>query len=315
MTAGTLALVVFLSLKNTPLAYLTAYSYERLNNLHQIAGCTMFLFMCLHAITYTAYFGRMGKLSIVTQPAQRAAIVAGFAFLGSFVAAMFIRRIYYELFYAMHIIFFIIGIVCVCFHQPDFGLGIVSIMIFAAAIWLLDRAFRASRVVYNSINNDATVYPLPNGGTRVVLKKTPPRAVPGKHCFLWIPKIRLAEMHPFTIVGTQPMEFCINSYDGFTAALHRYAVKNPGGNLKASVDGPYGTFPDPMEYDKIVLIAGGSGASFTFGMAENLLERMNEESRKKIVFIWAVKSTGWLWLVRLDVASSQLLRNTSLQRT
>jgi len=44
-----------------------------------------------------------------------------------------------------------------------------------------------------------------------------------------------------------------------------------------------------MEFDKIVLIAGGGGATFTFGMAVNVLERMKDETHKNIVFIWAVK--------------------------
>lgn len=38
---------VFLALKNTPLAILTAYSYERLNSLHQIAGYTTLLYTIL----------------------------------------------------------------------------------------------------------------------------------------------------------------------------------------------------------------------------------------------------------------------------
>jgi predicted ferric reductase len=99
-------------------------------------------------------------------------------------------------------------------------------------------------------------------------------------------------MHPFTIVGTKPLEFCVKAHDGFTWKLHEYARRNPGGRLKASVEGPYGTFPDPMDYDKIILIAGGSGGSFTFGLAVNLLERMGEDCTKSIMFIWAVREHG-----------------------
>jgi hypothetical protein len=46
VTTALLVFVIFLSLKNTPLAILTAYSYEKLNFLHQVVGysliaCTM----------------------------------------------------------------------------------------------------------------------------------------------------------------------------------------------------------------------------------------------------------------------------------
>jgi predicted ferric reductase len=287
-----MAFVVFLALKNTPLAFLTAYSYERLNCLHQISGCLTFLMMVLHASCYTSYFAGRGKLSILVEKEQIAGIISGFAFLSVTLSALILRRIWYELFYVTHIIFFIVGIVSVCFHQPDFSKKIVILLLSTAAMWVADRLIRIFRALYYVTNNFATVHPLPNGGTKVVLKKVPTRAVPGKHFYVWIPAIRMFEMHPFTIVGTQPLEFIIKSHNGFTRDLHKFAAKHPGAALRASVDGPYGTFPDPMEYDKIVLIAGGGGASFTFGLAVNLLERMKEGSNKSIAFIWTVRQHG-----------------------
>lgn len=52
-TVSNLTLVIFLSLKHTPLAFLTAYSYERLQPLHQIAGYSTVACVCVHAIVYT----------------------------------------------------------------------------------------------------------------------------------------------------------------------------------------------------------------------------------------------------------------------
>jgi membrane-bound acyltransferase YfiQ involved in biofilm formation len=45
-----MAFLFFLALKNTPLAFLTAYSYERLNGLHQIVGYTTILYTVIHAM-------------------------------------------------------------------------------------------------------------------------------------------------------------------------------------------------------------------------------------------------------------------------
>lgn len=292
LTASNMAFVVFLALKNTPLAFLTAYSYERLNCLHQISGCLMFIMMVLHASCYTSYFANKDKLDILREKEQIAGILAGFAFLGVVFSALFIRRFWYESFYVAHLAFFIVGIVSVCFHQPTLSKKIVIVLFSTAAMWVLDRLLRASRALYNLPNNFATVHPLPGGGIKVVFKKVPARAVPGKHFYVWIPSIRMFEMHPFTIVGTQPLEFIIKSQNGFTRDLHKFALKHPGAALRASLDGPYGTFPDPMEYDKIVLIAGGGGASFTFGLIVNLLEKMKEGSKKSIDFIWTVKQHG-----------------------
>lgn len=248
--------------------------------------------MIIHASCYSAFFLGRHQRALLVEKEQIAAIIAGFAFLSVTISALVIRPIWYELFYVVHICFFIVGIVCACFHQPDFGKEIIIILLLTAAMWFTDRVIRAARALYYLPNNYATVHPLPNGGTKIVMKKVPTRADGGKHFFVWIPRIRAFEMHPFTVVGTQPLEFIVKSHDGFTRDLHKYAAAHPGATLRASVDGPYGTFPDPIHYDKIVLIAGGGGASFTFGLAVNALERMKEGSNTEVVFIWTVKQHG-----------------------
>lgn len=282
--------VIFLSLKNTPLAFLTAYSYERLNNLHQIAGCTSFLLMVVHAILYTVYFLQRNLKRKLEETEQIAGIIAAFAFLGVFASAMVLRRYAYEAFYVMHICSFIAAVVATGFHRPDLHENTLIVTSLTGAIFIADRLIRLMRIAINSVNNEIAVYPLPNGGTRLIITKAPALAIPGKHCFVWIPKIRKFETHPFTIISTNPLEFCVNSYDGFTRELHAYAQANPGATMRAAVEGPYGTFPNPMNYDKVVLIAGGSGASYTFGLAVNLLEKMSAETKKSIVFIWTAKT-------------------------
>ncbi|EAQ84669.1 hypothetical protein CHGG_08683 [Chaetomium globosum CBS 148.51] len=290
VTLGNLVLVVFLALKNTPLAFITAYSYERLNCLHQIAGCSMFIAMLLHGTLYTAFFDSSGRLlHIYSESSGIAAIVAGFAFLSVVFSALVLRRFWYELFYVTHIFSWIIAIIAVGFHRPEIANKTLIIVLIAASMWFLDRVIRASRILYYSANNGATLHPLPDGSTKIVMKKVPARAEPGKHCFVWIPAIRKFETHPFTIHGSSPLEFTVKARNGFTSDLYKHAVANPGVTVRASIDGPYGTFPNPMEFDKIVLIAGGGGATFTFGLAVNVLERMDEGSPKNIVFVWSVK--------------------------
>lgn len=290
MAIGNLCFVIFLALKNTPLAFLTAYSYERLNCLHQIAGYTTFTYIVLHASLYTAYFGGMGRLTTkYAESTMIAAIVAAFSVLSAVFSSTFLRRWWYELFYVVHIMSWMTAIVAIGFHQPKWTKRAIVAVLLASSAWITDRLIRASRVLYYSFNNEATLHALPNGGTKIVMKKVPARAEAGKHCFVWIPAVRRFETHPFTIHRTNPVEFTVKAHNGFTSDLHKYALANPGKAVRASIDGPYGTFPDPMEFDKIVLIAGGGGATFTFGLAVNVLERMRDEAPKNVVFIWAVK--------------------------
>ncbi|KAI0386734.1 ferric reductase NAD binding domain-containing protein [Hypomontagnella monticulosa] len=290
MATGNMVFVVFLALKNTPLAILTAYSYERLNVLHRIAGYTTMVYTILHGCIYSAYFMNNGRISILQEDVVTAGIILGFALLFSVLAGMILRRYNYELFYIIHVVLFIVIVVTLGLHRPSFNpdQGLYATVILGA-LWFADRLLRFCRLVYNSVNNEAYVYALPNGGTRIILKKPLMRARPGKHCYVWLPAIRALESHPFTIVANDPMELVINTYSGFTRDLHKYALQHPGASLRVSAEGPYGTLPDPMDFDKVVLVAGGSGATFTFGMAADMLRRMSADSQQKIDFIWAVK--------------------------
>jgi predicted ferric reductase len=206
--------------------------------------------------------------------------------------ALFLRKLRYEFFYIVHILMFMVIVVMVGLHRPDFTKHTIIITIFTASIWVADRVFRVLKISFFSFGNTATITPLPYGGTRIVLRKSSSRAIPGSHIFLWIPAIRATETHPFTIVSTKPLEFVVAAYDGFTSDLHAYALKNPGKALNASMDGPYGNVPNFMNFTKVAFIAGGSGASFTFGVAIDLLRKLGDSKKTAIEFIWAVREQG-----------------------
>ncbi|KUJ14182.1 uncharacterized protein LY89DRAFT_589799 [Mollisia scopiformis] len=292
MTLINTAFIVFLALKNTPLAFLTAYSYERLNLLHQVGGYTTIIFAMLHMITVVLGVEKMHRPAMLLEITQINGITALSALFVLLIFALLIRRVRYEVFYISHILMFMLFIINVALHQPKVKNKAVYITIVAGAMWSSDRILRGLRILWYAYDNGAIVTPLPHGGTRVVLKRSPSRSVPGTHCFLWVPRIRAVETHPFTIVSKTPysLELVISAYDGFTNDLLNYAVQHPGSTLRASFDGPYGSLPDFSKVaDKIILIAGGSGASFTFGVALDTIRKLNRNSGTTIEFIWTVR--------------------------
>jgi predicted ferric reductase len=197
-------------------------------------------------------------------------IVAGSTVLAILTTALTLRRISYEAFYVTHVTLFMLLIIALGLHRPFFYGKAIYIFIFTAGIWALDRVYRFSKISWFVYGNTASVVPLGQKGVRIELSRTPERAVPGTHVFLWIPKIRVTETHPFTIVSC--------------------ASRNPGTKLRASCDGPYGTLPKFSNFDHVILIAGGSGASFTFGVALDLVRRANVSTGGPIIhFIWVVR--------------------------
>ncbi|EKV10623.1 Ferric reductase transmembrane component 5, putative [Penicillium digitatum PHI26] len=198
----------------------------------------------------------------------------------------FMRR-YYELFYMLHIIMFILIMITVGMHRPKFSTSTLIIVIFTASLWAMDRIIRSAKIVWNFFGNSLTVTALPNNAIRVKLSRRM-HSTPGSHALLWVPAIRWVESHPFTLVSSNPPEFVVRVYDGFTRDLYKAAQEAPGRSLRCSVDGAYGQVPNFKVFDKVVLVAGGSGASFTFAIALDLIEA-SKKVVKAIDFIWIVR--------------------------
>ncbi len=290
-----MAFITFLALKNTPLAFLSAYSYERLNIFHQVAGYITVIYALLHTLLETLYFYKEDYTSVLVEMAQINGMIATGGMFVIMVTAIILKKLHYEVFYITHIMMYMLILINMGLHRPDFATKTVIITIFAASMWAYDRIFRMLKLLFHFYGNRATLTPLADGTTRVVLSRAPWQAAAGNHCFLWIPSIRLVETHPFTIasVGPHSMEIVVAGHDGFTKELYNFARKHPGASLRASIDGPYGTVPNfAKEADKVVFIAGGSGASFTFGAALHMIHQLGNSAATSIEFIWAVKHQG-----------------------
>jgi len=76
-----LVVLIVLALKNTPLAFLTAWSYERLNVLHQVAGYMTITHVIIHASCYSAYFVEDGRSDRLLEVGEIYGMVAGISFV------------------------------------------------------------------------------------------------------------------------------------------------------------------------------------------------------------------------------------------
>ncbi|OJA15479.1 hypothetical protein AZE42_06345 [Rhizopogon vesiculosus] len=91
--------------------------------------------------------------------------------------------------------------------------------------------------------------------------------------------------------------FLINVQEGFTKKLKKVAARK--GQVKVFVDGPYGPSPDLGCFDTSVLVAGGSGVSYTLPVLLNVIERVRngESSCRRVVFIWSIRdATHVRWI-------------------
>ncbi|QMW32623.1 hypothetical protein G4B84_008054 [Aspergillus flavus NRRL3357] len=307
-----LLLLVFLTLRNTPLAPLSGRSYEKLRPLHKTAGYTTIGLMFLHAIVYLSAWSQSGSLHKMQEIDNAAGAVAGVAMfvLGLPTIGWFVRKSYEVIyilifivlwgelgltstvFYMVHVLMFILIMIMVGMHRPKISTHSLVIVIFTSCMWFSDRLLRLAKICWFSVGNHATVTALLGDTVHVRLTRNV-SCRPGSHVFLWLPSIRLFETHPFTMVSSSPPEFVIRAYDGFTRDPYYLAHKKQGQLLRCSMDGEYGQVPNFVEFDKVVFVAGGSGASFTFAIALGLLDTLAaRNTSKQIEFLWAIRSLG-----------------------
>lgn len=292
--AANMALCVFFSMKNTPLLFLTATSHAELNVLHQVVGYAASILILFHAVLYTIHFGRQNRWETLLEAGNIEGIGAGIAMI--ILSMAIFRHWNYRLFYSGHILGFMIALILTGLHRPDWAKKLPVVVLCTACIWATDRSIRTVRTAYHLFNNQVTLCPLPDGGTRLLVRKPSDGAIlPGAHCFLWIPRLRLFHVHPFTVVNSGPsgLEFVIKSHQGITKEIRDLASNLLGvDTIRVSLDGPYGSLPDTSAYDRIILIAGGSGAAFTFGLMNRMMRHSGKITLQTIHFVWTVKRSG-----------------------
>lgn len=81
ISVANFVLLVFLALRNTPLAPLSGNSYEKLRPLHKTAGYTCIVTSVIHGITYVASWAQTGNLYKFNELEYFAGAIAGLAMI------------------------------------------------------------------------------------------------------------------------------------------------------------------------------------------------------------------------------------------
>jgi predicted ferric reductase len=307
-------LAIFLGLKNTPLSPIAGRSYESLNVLHRWCGYTTILITVVHTAVYAAGLVATDYVHLMTTPGTIGADVAGIAMVLILLTANgWVRRRYYETFYLLHTILVVVVLITgksfhapsnqrkhlhsntspVCYHTSKAGRNALYMALIATGMYTLNRVLRWTRFFYYIPSNTATLTPLhASNATRVTLTRSMHHAAPGSHAFLYIPSVALLQSHPFTMVSQDPIEFVVSAQNGFTKALFEAACEKPGRKVRAAVEGAYGCVPDVSRYDTVVVMAGGSGATFAFALAVEWAKKNDAESKGRCIFVWSVRTAG-----------------------
>ncbi|CAL1701427.1 unnamed protein product [Somion occarium] len=329
-----LPLIVALAGKNNVISFLTGVSHEKLNVLHRAAARTCLILLWMHAIC-RAVGGLSGKFDFTHGWMQCGATGLAAFTLAKILSIRPIRNAFFEFFLVSHIILIAIFLVAGYVHARDPGYG--DYIWPALVVWAFDRVLRLARLLWNNRvgrsseqhHSTATVELLSEDTVRLTLRRQF-NWKPGQHAYVILPTVSDLpfEAHPFTIAsipdaldgttGSREKEvvFIIRGRNGFTGRLRDHACDNNGhSTVPALVDGPYGCPPDLTQYTTCVLIAGGSGVSYTLPLLLNLVHkaRARKSLTRRVIFVWAVRNPEHLkWISKLLSEALQAARTSTL---
>ncbi|EAS27433.1 metalloreductase [Coccidioides immitis RS] len=349
MAIAQLPLIILLAGKTNIIGFLTGSGYERLNWLHRWIARTLWLTATVHMAFWFRSWGRYNyiivKLSTdtLTQRGFAAWCILTYIVI---VSAGPVRRLSYEFFVLSHIVTFSGFIAAVWLHSPDevkaWSWVPIGLLVFDRAVRYVAMAFTNVRLSSSSRGaastgqrskwaNWATFTPLPGNVTRITIHDAAVSWKPGQHVLLSCHSILPFQSHPFTIASIpsdRKLELLVRAERGGTKKLFDYALKHskflgrrndqpiPQKPKAVVIEGPYGRIRPLRQFDSVVLIASGMGATFTMPLMRDIVEgwktqyldpqfaqskdplHSNFALTKRIRFIWIVRARAHLaWFI------------------
>lgn len=322
IAASQLPIHYMLSMKSlySPLAFVFRSSHEQLNPWHRLSGRIIYCLLFLHAVWYLNFFIQAGVL--YQRLTARVVIIGILAFAMINITATAslepVRRWSYRVFFVLHLFIGVALMPLLFFHAKPLRVYVVE----ALALFVFDIICRH----LDTVTGFSVISSVPH--TKLLQLRIPVPAskiarfkeAPGQHVYLSIPpestpavkmspSIHDLLYNPFTVAGVSDTDvtLVIRALHGPTTQAINTLAKLRKARPPIKIEGPYGTvrrFPNlASKYDRILLIAGGVGATFTLPIYRDLRDQMGAEgkSRDRLTFIWSMRSGAEaLWAVGLE---------------
>ena len=311
---GTVAVSQFpahyaLSMKSvlSPFSILFSASHEELNPYHRFLGRIIHTLLVLHGVLYFNFFYQSG---IVWNKLGQSVVIIGIVALGmltvlattSFAS---IRRWSYRVFFVLHLVIGITLPPLLFFHASHLRIYVVE----ALVLFLLDIVGRKLDTVtgYSKISTVPhtklikLVIPIPSS------KIARFRDAPGQHVYLSLPPQSISKdtasplydilFNPFTVadVSQEDITLVLRVLHGPTTQALAQLTKLSKANPPLKVEGPYGAarkfLPIAKEFDRVLLVAGGVGATFALPIYQHLKVSMQHEATQ-VELVWSMRSAA-----------------------
>ncbi|ORY83653.1 ferric reductase NAD binding domain-domain-containing protein [Protomyces lactucae-debilis] len=316
LALGQLPLLIVFAGRNHIFMWATGWSFQTFNRFHKLIACTLTAHCVVHAGLYTYIEYLKAPLHEFWEEEYVPWGIAGLTALiilttGSIAI---VRNLWYDAWLMSHIVFAAVSIVGMWKHvrlaHHGNGTQVWMPWIYAAtALWIFDRLLRIARVVvYNystAIDKDAlsSAVLLSDDVVKMRVPVSPLwKFYPGQYLFLYLPSHSYQQNHPFSVVDVDrstpnpTATILFKGRKGMTkrtldACLSHSSETGSPLQLRALVEGPYGTQPRLDHYDNVILVAGGIGITAMIPFLMYLAETPIRLTSRSVVLHWILRDT------------------------
>jgi NAD(P)H-flavin reductase len=293
----------------SPPAFLFRTSHEQLNPYHRFLGRIIYSFLVLHGVLYFNFFYHNGLIS--QKLGERITLVGIVALLMltllSTTAFARVRRWSYRVFFVCHLVIGFTILPLLFFHASHLRYYVVE----ALLLFIIDLTARK----LSTFSAFSRISSVPH--TNLIRVDVPVPASKlsyfsahaGQHVYLSLPPQSISKesaspihdllYNPFTISSTiaEPpsLTLVLRHLNGPTTNALSQLIALPKARPPINIEGPYGAtkhFPDLAKFDRVLLVAGGVGATFLLPIYQQLQANMQEYGTNKVQLIWSMRSAA-----------------------
>ncbi|KAK9254187.1 FAD-binding domain-containing protein [Lipomyces tetrasporus] len=278
-------ILFLLGAKTGLLVQWTGWSHEGYNILHRHVGRVVCTAAVLHVFFYSLACPIEVMVHVTTIFVALLATIGFFLILVSSIAPL--RAKTYELFLLLHVYGVVAILPLLYFHFERVRPYVIA----SAVIFLWDRInrFRNSQhvIAHTTILSGNTVKLSlnVNSTSREIHWKT------GQYVYVSISALAKQQAHPFTIASPpnpNTLDLVIRARKGFSKSL----FLSESAEHTVTFHGPYGSPPTFEGCDRVILLAGGAGISYTYPEAIELSSSTGHyaAANPEVDFLWVVPS-------------------------
>lgn len=302
----------------SPIQHLTRCSWTTLNAAHQVLGRVSTILFYLHAGFYLNFFVQAHVLAKrIKDWDVILGLVGTIAFTAVGTTALSVlRKFNYRVFYTTHVTLASFLLPVLYFHVHHIRIYIIETVV----VYVVHLALR----LFNEHKAEGSLTLVPGTADLLVInipmtaKSKPKSSVqwqPGQHVYISWPQgpvymRALKSRSPFTIASLPSedgnLKMVARVLDGNTAALAKATTEGATGkasSIPLILEGPYGLSTHSntlLQYNRVLFIAGGVGATFVVPLYRTLLKDLSpslgSRRRQNVAFVWVVRDeaeTSW----------------------